>query len=188
MGNLPILTLMRKAIPLAGIVIPLSSPAFAANSVIIEQVGNTGSISVQQRGKDNTAKIRQENTDPLPVQVEEDRSVSPLGSPPSINAADYQKAILDNPYTSPRARAQAVAGRNSATQQETDKKSETDKIRIHQNGKGNTITTSQEGDSNDLLIEQEGRDTQVNRTQTGRHNRSRIIQNGEVVEDTETEQ
>jgi len=173
------------------------SSAYAVNSVVIDQVGE-GSIEINQSGKENTTEIHQNPGDPAPVHTDSSKMEDPpLGTPPSpVTTRDYQKTILQNPYTSPVARAQVLATQKDAAQQDAAKKDtkklvETEqktahKIHVTQTGDSNSASTSQTGGTNDLLIEQQGKYNEAVRNQSGTDNHSRILQNGDVVEDTQT--
>lgn len=170
--------------------------ALAKNSVLIDQVGQ-GRIDVQQSGNENSAEIHQNSKDPVPLPPapERDPMPAPLGSPASVNHGDYQKTILENPYTYPRARAEVLnEGKTSPVQDPkktvadakkilAEEKRGRSKIKIKQQGVSNSASTSQKGKDNDLLIEQRGDNNKADRVQTGDHDHARIIQNGEIVED-----
>ncbi len=168
---------MRKTPSILSLAAALTSTsAFAANSVVIEQVGS-GHVTVTQSGKGNSVEIRQNVEAAKPIDKDKiDEKVDLKNGKAAKKSADYQKAVVTDPTLTPRGRAQAVIEKNRPG----------NSISIYQQGDSNSAVTSQSGDDNALLLEQEGMKNHARRTQEGQHNQSKIIQNGEIVEDSET--
>jgi hypothetical protein len=174
----------------------VASPALAASVVVVDQVG-PGSIEVRQDQSGNSVEVYQsveskksaerKKSAESKANIETDKNRKP-----KVIKPDFQRKVLTDPYITERGRARAIIGEQTGTvpplwPDDSVPKKNANSIRIYQEGSNNKAVTLQEGEANILEVDQKGEKNSLKRTQKGEYNRSRVIVNGEVVEDEESE-